>query len=156
MKMKQFLKPLAIAVVSGSLLTGCIGQFALTDKLYDWNKQVGNKWVAEGVFLVLNIIPVYGVTVFVDAVVLNSVEFWTRTNPVSGKRAVVSTETMQTPDGTSVTMTYHGDGAIDVDYQTVQGEKGEFTLKKGENTVALFSQDGQLMATADAQGKLVL
>jgi hypothetical protein len=35
------------------------------------------------VFLGLCIIPVYGVAVFIDAIILNLIEFWTGTNPVS-------------------------------------------------------------------------
>ncbi len=36
----------------------------------------------EAVFLGLNIIPGYGVAVFLDAFILNLVEFWTGSNPL--------------------------------------------------------------------------
>jgi hypothetical protein len=35
------------------------------------------------VFYVLNIIPVYGVAAFIDVVILNLIEFWSGSNPVS-------------------------------------------------------------------------
>ncbi|HEY9122804.1 MAG TPA: DUF3332 family protein, partial [Bacteroidales bacterium] len=52
----------------------------------DWNGSLGDKFVKEAVFLVLNIIPVYGVCTFVDAIVLNLVEFWTGSNPMAIKQ----------------------------------------------------------------------
>lgn len=156
--MKKLLKPLAIAMLAGTTLTGCIGQFALTDKVYEWNKSQGNRWVAEGLFLVMNIIPVYGAAVFIDAIALNSIEFWTRTNPLTGKRAVVTNtpETMTTPDGSTVTMTYKPDGAIDVDYRTLAGQKGAFTLVKTDDHVTMLSTDGTVLASADSNGQLSL
>ena len=71
-------------LLSGSVMfSSCIGSFALTNKVYDWNNSVGDKFVNELVFLVANIIPVYSATVFIDAVVLNSIEFWTDSNPIA-------------------------------------------------------------------------
>jgi len=71
----------ASAAVLGS--TGCFGSFNLTRKLYGFNKSASDdKVVRELVFLGLNIIPVYSAASFIDAVVLNTVEFWTGTNPV--------------------------------------------------------------------------
>ena len=44
----------------------------------------GAAWGNEVVFLLLNIIPVYGVCAgLVDALVLNSIEFWTGDNPMA-------------------------------------------------------------------------
>jgi hypothetical protein len=68
----------------GSLsFQSCIGSFSLTSKVYHWNKGVGNKFVQEVVFLAANIIPVYSITLFADGVILNSIEFWTGSNPVA-------------------------------------------------------------------------
>ncbi len=75
-KLSVFIAAILIAAMSISL-TGCYGSFSLTKKLYNWNGSVGDKFTNEAVFLVLNIIPVYGVTTFVDAVILNTIEFWT-------------------------------------------------------------------------------
>lgn len=58
-------------------LSGCYGSFGLTKKVYKWNGSLGNKFVNEAVFLGLNIIPVYSISLFIDGVFLNSVEFWT-------------------------------------------------------------------------------
>lgn len=63
--------------------TGCFGEFALVRKVYTWNDGLGNKFVKTLVFYVLNIIPVYGVAGFIDFVILNLIEFWSGSNPVS-------------------------------------------------------------------------
>ena len=49
----------------------------------EWNQGIGNKFVNELVFIALNIVPVYGVAYFADVVVLNTIEFWTGSNPVA-------------------------------------------------------------------------
>ncbi len=61
----------------------CYGPFNLTRQVYDWNVNIGNKWGAEGIFLAFVIIPVYGVTMFCDAILFNSIQFWGGDNPIS-------------------------------------------------------------------------
>ena len=68
----------AIAVSSA-----CYGSFNLTRKTWMFNRDVSkNKFAREVVFLAMNIVPVYGIATFIDAVIINSVEFWTGENPV--------------------------------------------------------------------------
>ena len=65
-------------------MSGCFGQFALTRAIWQFNKNVSpNKFIQWAVFLVLAIVPVYAIGTFVDALVINSIEFWTGSNPVS-------------------------------------------------------------------------
>ena len=84
--MKILKRPL-FALAMGSLLitqTGCFGEFALVRKVYDWNDGLSDsKFVKTLVFWVLNIIPVYGVASFIDVVILNLIEFWSGSNPLS-------------------------------------------------------------------------
>lgn len=63
--------------------TGCIGSFALTDKVFQWNRGLGSIIVQEIVFLAFVIIPVYEFTVLADAIVLNLLEFITGSNPLA-------------------------------------------------------------------------
>ncbi len=63
--------------------TGCFGEFALVRKVYDWNADIGGKFVNTLVFYVLNIVPVYGIAGFIDFVILNLIEFWSGSNPMS-------------------------------------------------------------------------
>ena len=63
--------------------SGCYGPFKLTKSLHEWNSTVGSKFVNALVFFAFVVIPVYGVAVFVDGVVLNTIEFWTGDNPIT-------------------------------------------------------------------------
>jgi len=63
--------------------TGCYGSFKLTHKVHDWNGTVGGDFVNNLVFWTFVIIPVYEVTLFIDGVILNVIEFWSGSNPVS-------------------------------------------------------------------------
>ncbi len=81
--MKKSVKLFAVLLSATILCSSCIGSFGLTSKVKDWNDNLGDKWVNELVFLGLNIVPIYSISLFVDAVVLNSIEFWTGENPVA-------------------------------------------------------------------------
>ncbi|MGZ3459166.1 MAG: DUF3332 domain-containing protein [Archangium sp.] len=65
-------------------LSGCFGSFALVKKIYGINEEVSaNKFVRWLVFLGLTIVPVYEVSAFFDALLFNSLEFWTGSNPLA-------------------------------------------------------------------------
>ena len=87
---KWYLSVALVMALAGSMtLSSCIGSFALTNKLLNWNNQIGNKFVNELVFFAFWIIPVYEVTSIADVLVLNSVEFWSGTNPIAmGKKVI--------------------------------------------------------------------
>lgn len=73
---------IALAALCGS---GCFGKFGATNALYDWNVGVSdNKWLRWLVFLVLVIVPVYGLFILADALVINTIEFFSGNNPVGG------------------------------------------------------------------------
>lgn len=75
---------MTIAVACMMTTSACFGSFNVTRKLYGWNKGVSEeKFVRELVFLGLIVVPVYGIAGFIDAIVTNSIEFWTGTNPVT-------------------------------------------------------------------------
>ncbi len=82
--MRKTYLSVGIAAILGAttLLSSCIGSFNLTNKVLDWNKTIGDKFVNEVVFIAMHIVPIYGITIFADAVVFNSIEFWTGDNPV--------------------------------------------------------------------------
>lgn len=82
--MKTLKKSIVFLLVA-LVLSGCYGSFSLTSKLHQWNGSVGNKFVNELVFLAFVIVPVYEVTAFIDAVVLNTIEFWSGSNPMAMK-----------------------------------------------------------------------
>jgi hypothetical protein len=83
--MKTITRIVALLVVMVLLINvaGCYGSFAATKKVYEWNGSVGDKWMQSVVMWVLMWIPVYSACGFIDVVVLNTVEFWTGTNPMT-------------------------------------------------------------------------
>lgn len=61
--------------------TSCIGPNNAYNSILSWNSKLSeSKFVNELVFLGLNIIPVYGLCLFGDYLIFNSVEFWTGDN----------------------------------------------------------------------------
>ena len=83
MKKNKLNMTMAITLAATLCFSSCIGSFSLTNKVLSWNGGVGNKFVNELVFIAFHIIPVYEATVFVDLIVLNSVEFWTGSSPIA-------------------------------------------------------------------------
>jgi hypothetical protein len=77
------LTALVVVLCVGMLTTSCYGPFNLTRKLHHWNGTIDGKWGNEGVFLLVAIIPVYGICMLGDALIFNSIEFWGGTNPIS-------------------------------------------------------------------------
>jgi hypothetical protein len=72
------------ATVLSLHVSGCFGSFALTRNIYGLNERISdNKFVRWLVFLGFTIIPVYGVGTLVDALVFNTLEFWTGSNPLA-------------------------------------------------------------------------
>ncbi|MEF9924738.1 MAG: DUF3332 domain-containing protein, partial [Muribaculaceae bacterium] len=92
MKKKFISVAIVIAMCSSVFLTSCIGSFALTNKVLSWNQQVGNKFVNELVFFAFWILPVYELSAVADMLVINSIEFWSGSNPMSASTKVIQGE----------------------------------------------------------------
>lgn len=144
---------LAAAAVGLVASTGCFGSFQLTRKVYNWNKTVSSdKWVQELVFLGLNIVPIYGVASFADAVFANTVEFWTGTNPVASARTA-------RPDGSALIQ--HAETTADGKTLTIEEVKAGETLStttisvpNTEETVTVTTtyKDGRVFTKTLARG----
>lgn len=112
---KRFLFISAATVLSGSLLlSSCIGSFGLSNKILAWNKTIDNKFVNELVFFAMNIVPVYPVSLLADLLVINSIEFWSGSNPVEA-------------------------GIV----KTIQGENGIYTVETLENGYNIVNEKGE-------------
>lgn len=72
-----------IALTASFGFNSCIGSFALTNRLLSWNRSLDNKIVNELVFFAFWVLPVYEVAALADALVLNSIEFWSGDNPLA-------------------------------------------------------------------------
>ena len=75
-----------LCLISGP---GCLGRFAMTTSVRKFNlKAFDSQWGREILFLGLHVVPVYPFCAFADIMVVNSIEFWTETNPIDGEKAI--------------------------------------------------------------------
>ena len=149
------------------LLNGCYGPFNLTRRLYNWNTQAGTtKWEREFVFLLLVALPVYELSAFGDAIIFNSMEFWTGKNPVDPpayrKGALPAPRTKRLARGDQeVLLTYTSTpaGANLLIEQFRQGQGvGSLRVERRGGRTAGYDDDGRLLFTAIslAEGGIVV
>jgi hypothetical protein len=141
----------ALAVAGGA--SGCYGSFGLTKNVHRWNGGVGGKFVQWLVFLGLVIVPVYAITLIVDALLLNSIEFWTGETKVArverrGNTAVAVTEGGEeiriVPRSQTEAAFYRGDQVIGT--ATVQPDGSVRVLdEKGDVVQVLDADRGQAL-----------
>lgn len=89
MKKSKLTLAIAITLACSMTFSSCIGSFALTNKVLSWNKQIGSKFVNELVFVAFWILPVYEISAIADVLVINTIEFWSGSNPVSANSTKV-------------------------------------------------------------------
>jgi hypothetical protein len=129
--------------VSTLSTTGCWGSFGLTKKMYDINKGFGNKWISWIVFLIIGG-PVTGISLMVDSLIFNTIEFWT------GAKIISTGATYQETDanGNSVTAVKMEDGSLYMRVDTATGETKELVLQKDEETIRILDAKGNLLKEA--------
>ena len=166
--MKKSKTFLVCAMLSGSVLfSACIGSFGLWNSLKDWNQGVSNKFVNELIFLAFHIVPVYEIAYLADALVLNSIEFWSGSNPTA---SIGEVKTVQGENGeylvktneNGYTITKKGeDKSVDLVYNkenntwnaVADGQSFELVKMNEDGTAVLSLQNGTSMTvTPDAQG----
>lgn len=163
-RMKVKLVVLSLAISIG--LASCYGPFRLTQNLHEWNGSLGDEWVNSLVFYGLLIVPVYEIALTIDAVVLNTIEFWTGDNPVSMKSGESNEKIVHNENGTyKITATKNHylitaiDGPekgksvrfkIDSKNHSLWLEKNEKFIKIAEmnddrSTVMIYKPDGTML-----------
>lgn len=77
------MKKLLAFLIIGCIVfaAGCTGSFKLTKSVHKWQTGFENKWVDEVAFLGCIIIPVYELATLGDAIIFNTIEFWTGESP---------------------------------------------------------------------------
>ena len=146
-------------------MSGCFGPFNLTRRLYRWNTQVQGKWEREFMFILLAWAPVYGLTLVGDAVVFNSLEFWTGNNPVdppprAGLPSLPQTKRIVRGDEEAV-LTYTM--AVDGPQLTIQQFRagqpaGTLQVKRRDGKTIGLDGDGHVVLTAEsfADGRVLV
>jgi len=81
---KTIISLISLVSILGTM--NCNGGFVATRKIYNWNHNLGNKWVQSIVMWLMIIVPVYPVVMVIgDFIILNALEFWTGSNPLAMK-----------------------------------------------------------------------
>ena len=89
MKKKHLIVATVVALSASMMMQSCIGSFALFNKVKNWNEHVGDKFVNELVFVAMWILPVYELSFVADLFILNTIEFWSGTNPALAETKVI-------------------------------------------------------------------
>ncbi len=155
----QVISSVLIVAMLG-MAVGCYGSFNLINKVYKFNGGLGNKFVNELGFLVMMVIPVYGVAGVVDAVILNTIEFWTGKNPVATNDG---TQTFVLPDGQLAVRT--SDNAFTIT-QNLNGKEMTIRIELKDGQAVAVNEAGVVLATSlktadggvsicDGSGKIV-
>ena len=164
--MKKTFKFTALMLSAVILFSSCLGSFQLTNKMFKLNKSIGDKWVNELVFAACCILPVYEITLFVDAIVFNSIEFW------SGKKVLANKgdkKIVKNTKGENIEITAMENGynlsngtesmnlVFDEESQVWSAEYNNVSTNLiklvDENNAQLFLMNGETMdITLDAEG----
>ena len=169
--MRRMLQTVSGLLALGLFVGGCYGPFNLTRRLYQWNGQFADKWEKEVVFVLLAWIPVYGLAAAGDAIIFNSMEFWTGKNPVDApSRRSDLPQTKRIARGTDEALLTYApttDGADLTVQQFQHGQPaGSLRITQHDGMTEGRDEHGALLMTAqalqdggmivrDAQGKSV-
>jgi len=142
----KFFTGVAVVTMFALLITlsGCFGSFNLVKKVYKFNEGLGGKWVQEIGFIVMSVVPIYSGAAFIDAVILNTIEFWSGKNPVAS--------TVKSSDS-NIQLSFNNDGSI----KYIQ-EDTEYIFEKSSDGTIVKDKEGQFVCLCQAldDGGIVL
>lgn len=135
MKVKH-LKVSALLLAGALVSSSCVGSFSLFNKIAKWNTHAtSSKFLNEIIFIFIS--PVYAVCGVADALVLNTIEFWSGSNPVAQK--VGTTQEVLGKDGRYYAVTTLRDG---YEVKKPDGEKIRFIYDRKTDSWSQ-EQDGK-------------
>lgn len=152
------MKKVIALIMVAAMLAGCTGTFQLTRKVYNFHRSIENKWVDEVVFLVVCYVPVYAIAILADAIIFNSIEFWTGDNPMKSCQGEKLTRVAMAGDCKAV-MTYDSKaGTIRVDTFRGVAPVKSFILARDNDRVMIKGTDGNIISSSvkGADGSLSL
>ena len=151
--MRAMIIALLLATLSLSNVA-CIGRMAVSAKVTKFNLEVTeDKWGREIVFLALYILPVYEFAGMADLIVVNSIEFWTGTNPINGQPRLAHSGDQNhgvTADGSEAISTLRKDGSIDIEVRTADGDAYFMNVVREDDAVVGRDANGRRIAMVDS------
>lgn len=149
---------LALVCLTAFSTGGCIGRMAVTGKVRDFNLDVAqNRWLREGVFLALYIVPAYPIAGVADLIIVNSIEFHTGINPVSGERRLArvgEVRRVEAENGTTSVSTLREDGSIDLAVTEADGTRHFVNLGADGGRVVARDEAGRELASVPRGAEL--
>ena len=135
--MKKNIKFAAVLMAASLIFSSCIGSFSLFNSYAKWQRTMtNNKFVNAIVGFVL--MPICGsISILVDSLVLNTIEFWSGENPMSAN--VGKTRQVTGSDGSLYAITTLKNG---YEIKAENGEVAHFYYDKKTNTWS-FEQNGE-------------
>ena len=160
--MKKISLKVAVCLLAGSFLfSSCwVGKFALFNKYIDWSTNMtNNKYVNAIVCFVIS--PIVGtVCLLADALVINSIEFWSGENPIASNN-IGKTKQVLGQDGRyyAVTTLKNGyevkapTGEVTYFYHNAEDDSWSMEQNGVQKEIFRFDKDGNIIATINGETK---
>ena len=158
---KRIIATLLVAAFALST-SACIGRFATSGLVRKFNLTVvEDKWPHELVFVLLYVIPVYPLAGAVDLIIINSIEFWTGTNPIDGGPRTAGSKVAShragdqhhvvAADGSEAISTLREDGSIDFEIRAADGSAHFVNVVREPGQVVARDANGRRIALVDSE-----
>ncbi|MEQ9365485.1 MAG: DUF3332 family protein [Leptospirales bacterium] len=152
--MQRLIGSILIAVLSFGGVSHCYGSFALTRSLHDAVGSIENRWLRAIVFFLIAAWPlpiVYGLAILADAIVINTVEFWSGDNPMAHRYdSKGEYRASLTEKGARVDFIYRGYGeSLEISLLRrgeAEAEAQSMILLRDAPGVVYVREDGRLVA----------
>jgi hypothetical protein len=133
---------LGLAALFTTTAAGCFGRFRLTNAIYDFNKGASSSPVIRSLLMFgLIVIPVYELSLFIDWVFVNTIDFLSGTNQVAVKTL---------PDGTKLEMAKLDADTVHVRQVSPSGEERSFDIVRvGPNAGYVRDANGRIIGSAE-------
>src|SRR5947207_1461342 len=142
---------LGLGVAFLTTASGCFGRFRAMNAIYDFNKEASNNGVVRSLLMcALIVIPVYEVTFLIDAIVLNTLDFFNAPN------AVAKTEKL--PDGSELRLARLDGDSVRVRRVDAAGRETSFdVVRVGANAGFVRVGDGRIVGSVERlpDGRLI-
>ena len=139
---------IALGLAAAFTFTACYGSYGLTTKRYKLNGTLGNKWLNSCVHFLMWIIPVYPICAgLIDGLVLNTVEFWSGSNPVASGDTYYEKDAQ----GNQVAAVKNADGSLSMEITDAQGNKANLKLERDADVIRALDANGEVVAQYDVK-----
>lgn len=152
LRSKGFVLAALIAIFVPATTVGCFGRFALTRKIYRFNRDLSHdRWIRWFGFLVMNFVPIYAAGGLIDLVFANSIEFWGGSNPFAMTKP--RTRHALGPNGEQIRISLVQPGTLDLHVITPDGAVQSLrVIREADSIVAYDASGGFIARIGDVEG----